>query len=181
LKSPSAYEKAQKEVDEVIGKDPITVDQLNRLPYLTAILRESIRLQPTAPAIGLQAKEDTTLGGKYECKKGVPIIAVLPKVHRDPLVWGEDAEEFRPERMLDEEFERRNKEYPNFGNGMRACIGRPFAWQEALLVLAILLQNFNFNMEDPSYQLEIKQTLTIKVSYTCVVYTCAQDMRSCPC
>lgn len=114
----------------------------------------------------MQAKEDTILGGKYECKKGVPIVAVLPKVHRDPVVWGEDAEEFRPERMLDEEFERRNNEYPNcwkpFGNGMRACIGRPFAWQEALLVLAILLQNFNFTMEDPSYQLKIKQTLTIK-------------------
>jgi cytochrome P450/NADPH-cytochrome P450 reductase len=45
---------------------------------------------------------------------------------------------------------------------MRACIGRPFAWQEALLVTAILLQNFNFTMEDPSYQLHIKQTLTIK-------------------
>lgn len=45
---------------------------------------------------------------------------------------------------------------------MRACIGRPFAWQEALLVLAILLQNFNFSMDDSSYQLKIKQTLTIK-------------------
>ena len=68
--------------------------------------------------------------------------------------------------MLDAEFERRNEQFPNcwkpFGNGMRACIGRPFAWQEALLVLAILLQNFNFSMEDASYQLQIKQTLTIK-------------------
>jgi cytochrome P450/NADPH-cytochrome P450 reductase len=88
------------------------------------------------------------------------------QIHRDPVAYGEDAEEFRPERMLDEEFDRRNKEFPNcwkpFGNGMRACIGRPFAWQEALLVLAILLQNFNFSMEDASYQLQIKQTLTIK-------------------
>ena len=166
LKNPSAYKKAQSEVDEVIGKSPITVDHLTKLPYLNAVLRESIRLQPTAPAIGLHANEDTTLGGKYECKKGVPIVAVLPKLHRDPLVWGEDAEEFRPERMLDEEFERRNNEFPNcwkpFGNGMRACIGRPFAWQEALLVLAILLQNFNFTEKDPSYHLQIKQTLTIK-------------------
>lgn len=68
--------------------------------------------------------------------------------------------------MLDEEFERRNKEFPNnwkpFGNGMRACIGRPFAIQEAVLVTAMLLQNFNFTMDDPSYQLHIKQTLTIK-------------------
>ena len=89
---------------------------------MNAVLRESLRLQPTAPAIGLQAKEDTTLGGKYECKKGVPIVAVFPAIHRDPLVWGEDAEQFRPERMLDEEFERRNHDFPNnwkpFGSGM---------------------------------------------------------------
>ncbi|KAH7095469.1 NADPH-cytochrome P450 reductase-like protein [Paraphoma chrysanthemicola] len=166
LKNPAAYEKAQHEVDEVIGKGPITVDHLTKLPYLNAVLRESIRLSPTAPAIGLTAKEDTTLDGKYRVTKGTPLMALLPMVHRDPVAYGEDAEEFRPERMLDAEFDRRNKEFPNcwkpFGNGMRACIGRPFAWQEALLVLAMLLQNFNFSMEDSSYQLQIKQTLTIK-------------------
>ncbi|KAL6704826.1 hypothetical protein ACN47E_007630 [Coniothyrium glycines] len=166
LKNAKAYESAQKEVDEVIGKDPITVDHLSKLPYLNAVLRESLRLSPTAPAVGIEAKEDTILGGKYAIKAGVPIVTLLPMIHRDPVAYGEDAEEFRAERMLDEEFDRRNKEFPNcwkpFGNGMRACIGRPFAWQEALLVLAITLQNFNFSMDDPSYQLQIKQTLTIK-------------------
>ena len=49
-----------------------------------------------------------------------------------------------------------------FGNGMRACIGRPFAWQEAHLIVALLLQNFNFRADDPSYKMAIKQTLTIK-------------------
>ncbi|KAH7385832.1 NADPH-cytochrome P450 reductase-like protein [Pyrenochaeta sp. MPI-SDFR-AT-0127] len=166
LKNAAAYDTAQQEVDDVIGKGPITVDHLTKLPYLNAVLRESLRLSPTAPSIGLTAKEDTTIGGKYPVKAGTAILALFPMVHRDPAAYGEDAEEFRPERMLDEEFERRNKEFPNcwkpFGNGMRACIGRPFAWQEALLVLAMLLQNFNFSMEDPSYQLQIKQTLTIK-------------------
>jgi cytochrome P450/NADPH-cytochrome P450 reductase len=166
LKSPAAYEKAQQEVDNLIGKGPITVDHLTKLPYLNAVLRESLRLSPTAPVIGLTAKEDTTLDGKYSVKAGAPISVLLSMLHRDPAAYGEDAEEFRPERMLDEEFERRNTEFPNcwkpFGNGMRACIGRPFAWQEALLVLAMLLQNFNFTMEDSTYQLQIKQTLTMK-------------------
>ena len=45
---------------------------------------------------------------------------------------------------------------------MRACIGRAFAWQEALLVMAMLLQNFDFRADDPSYDLRIKSTLTIK-------------------
>lgn len=150
----------------MIGKGPITVDHLSRLPYLTAVLRESLRLSPTAPSIGLTAKADTVVGGKYPVKAGTPIVALFPMIHRDVAAYGEDAEEFKPERMLDAEFERRNNQYPNcwkpFGNGMRACIGRPFAWQEALLVLAMLLQNFNFSMEDASYQLQIKQTLTIK-------------------
>ncbi|KAF2176744.1 NADPH-cytochrome P450 reductase-like protein [Zopfia rhizophila CBS 207.26] len=166
LKNPSAYYKVQQEVDEVIGKSPLTVEHLSKLPYLNAVLRETLRLTPTAPSIGLQAKEDTIIGGKYPISKGTPMIALLAQLHRDPLVYGEDAGEFRPERMLDEEFDRLNKEFPNcwkpFGNGMRACIGRPFAWQEALLVTAILLQNFNFTMDDPSYQLQVKQTLTIK-------------------
>lgn len=166
LKNPAAYQRAQQEVDNVIGKGPITVEQLSKIPYINAILRETLRLTPTAPAIALQAHEDTIIGGKYEVSKGEPIIAFLPKVHRDPVVYGEDAEAWRPERMLDAEFDRLNKEFPNcwkpFGNGARACIGRPFAWQEALLVVAILLQNFNFTAEDPSYQLTLKQTLTIK-------------------
>jgi cytochrome P450/NADPH-cytochrome P450 reductase len=71
-----------------------------------------------------------------------------------------------PERMLDESFERLTKEYPDcwkpFGTGMRACIGRPFAWQEAVLVMAMLLQNFDFVLDDPSYELQYKQTLTTK-------------------
>jgi cytochrome P450/NADPH-cytochrome P450 reductase len=166
LKNPEAYEQAQQEVDNVIGKNPITVEHLSKLPYLNAVLRETLRLSPTAPSIGLQAKEDEVIGGKYHIPKGTPIISLFPKIHRDPVVYGEDNEEFKPERMLDANFERLNKEFPHcwkpFGNGMRGCIGRPFAWQEALLVTAMLLQNFNFSMDDPSYTLQIKQTLTIK-------------------
>jgi cytochrome P450/NADPH-cytochrome P450 reductase len=80
LKNPQAYKKAQQEVDDLIGKGPITVDHLTKLPYLNAVLRESLRLQPTAPSIGIMAKEDTTLGGKYAVKAGVPLVVLLPMV-----------------------------------------------------------------------------------------------------
>ncbi|EAW09509.1 bifunctional cytochrome P450/NADPH--P450 reductase [Aspergillus clavatus NRRL 1] len=170
LKNPRAYQKAQEEVDAVIGRRKITVEDLSKLPYINAVMRETLRLRSTAPLIALHAhpeknKEDpVTLGnGKYVLNKDEAIVIVLDKLHRDPKVYGPDAEEFRPERMLDEEFDKLPKNaWKPFGNGMRACIGRPFAWQEALLVVAILLQNFNFQMDDPSYDLHIKQTLTIK-------------------
>ena len=49
-----------------------------------------------------------------------------------------------------------------FGNGSRSCIGRPFAWQEATLITALILQNFDVKLDDPAYNLRLKQTLTIK-------------------
>ncbi|KAF2667506.1 cytochrome P450 [Microthyrium microscopicum] len=166
LKHPETYQQAQKEIDEVIGTGPIKIEHMSKLPYINAVLRETLRLCATIPIIALQANEDTVIGGKYAIKGGEPILCLLAKVHLDPAVYGEDANEFVPERMLDENFDRLNKEFPNswkpFGNGARGCIGRPFAWQEALLVMALLMQNFNFTMDDPSYHLSYKQTLTIK-------------------
>ncbi|KAF6828803.1 bifunctional P-450/NADPH-P450 reductase [Colletotrichum musicola] len=166
LQKPLAYRKAQQEVDEVVGQGPITIDHLSKLPYLNAVLRETLRISATIPGFGVEAKEDTYLAGKYFVKKGEPIGCMLGRSHLDPAVYGEDAKDFKPERMLDENFERLQKEHPNswkpFGNGMRACIGRPFAWQESLLAMAMLLQNFNFTMDDPNYQLKISETLTIK-------------------
>lgn len=159
----------QREVDSVIGNNPITVEHMSKLPYIDACLRETLRLTPTAPAFSVTMRPDSTEestfigGGRYEVKKGQPVTILLPKAHRDPLVYGPDADEFKPERMLPEEF---SKLPPNswkpFGNGSRACIGRPFAWQEAILAVAMLFQKFDFRMDDPSYQLEIKTTLTLK-------------------
>lgn len=166
LKHPEAYRKAQQEVDDVIGQGPVKVEHMGKLHYIAAILRETLRLSATIPIIGVQALQEDVLAGKYPVKKGQNVLLLLAKSHLDPEVYGETAKDFIPERMLDENFERLNKEFPNcwkpFGNGMRACIGRPFAWQEALLVMAMLLQNFNFMPDDPNYNLQIKQTLTIK-------------------
>lgn len=82
---------------------------------------------------------------------------------RDRDVYGEDADEFRPERMMDEYF---NKLPPGsfkpFGNGLRSCIGRAFTTQEATLMLAMILQNFRIELDDPEYELQFRQTLTMK-------------------
>ncbi|KAL5336528.1 putative cytochrome P450 [Aspergillus crustosus] len=166
LKNPETYRKAQQEVDEVVGKGVIEVGHLSKLPYINSVLRETLRLNSTIPLITVEAFEDTLLAGKYPVKGGETIGVLLAKSHLDPEIYGDDVLEFKPERMSDEVFNKRQKQHPNawkpFGNGMRACIGRPFAWQEVLLVMAMLLQNFEFSFDDPSYHLKYKQTLTIK-------------------
>ncbi|KAI1369012.1 bifunctional P-450:NADPH-P450 reductase [Xylaria arbuscula] len=163
LKNPTTYQKVQKEVDEVIGKGPITVEHLSKLPYITAVLRETLRLDSPIPIFGVVSNEDQLLAGRYPVSKGEPCTLFLAKAHLDPAVWGDDANEFKPERMLDEPFSKLPKNaWKPFGNGARACIGRPFAMQEAILCMAMLFQNFNFVLHDPNYNLIIKQTLTIK-------------------
>lgn len=110
LKNSAPYRAAQQEVDKVCGKGAIKVEHLPKLKYLTAVLRETLRLYPTAAAYSVHPRpgtENPTLGGgKYAIGKDESIICLLPKLHKDPRIYGEDAEEFRPERMLDENFEK---------------------------------------------------------------------------
>ena len=160
LKNPHVLQKAQAEVDQF---SEITVEMLSQLKYIDAVLKETLRLQPTAPGVSLGSKVDNIIvPGGYEIHKNDEVIVLLTQLHRDPKVW-DQPEEFRPERMLNGGFE---KLPPNawkpFGNGQRACIGRPFAWQESLLAVSMILKHFHLEFVDPSYDLRIKETLTIK-------------------
>lgn len=82
------------------------------MKYITAVLRETLRLTPTAPAITRAVRDENkedppTLGkGEYALERDWPILCLLGKIMKDPKIYGEDANEFRPERMLDEEFEK---------------------------------------------------------------------------
>ncbi|KAK0645376.1 putative bifunctional P-450:NADPH-P450 reductase [Cercophora newfieldiana] len=166
IKHPAYYRKAQQEVDTVIGTGPIKAEHMTKLPYVSAVLRETLRHSPTIPTFFVNAIEDTVIGGKYPVPAGQPFAILLSKMHTDPKVHGDTAKDFIPDRMLDENFERINKEFPDFwkpfGNGQRGCIGRGFAWQEAVLCMAMILQNLELSLDDPEYKLHIKQTLTTK-------------------
>ena len=160
LKNPHALQKAQAEADQF---DEITIDTLPKLKYIDAVLKETLRLQPTAPAFGLGLKEDKAmLPGGYEIHKDERILVLLSQLQRDPKVW-DRPEEFLPERMLNGGFENLpSNAWKPFGNGQRSCIGRSFAIQESLLAVALILKHFNIEFVDPSYDLRVKQTLTIK-------------------
>jgi cytochrome P450 / NADPH-cytochrome P450 reductase len=74
--------------------------------FLSAVLRESLRLTPTAAQRSVTPIGDQIVGdGKYLLSEGTTVVTNEFLQHRDPSVWGEDAEEFKPERMLDSRFE----------------------------------------------------------------------------
>lgn len=165
LNNPEVLAKAYDEVDRVLGEDLSTAptyEQVKQLQYVSQILKESLRLWPTAPAFTRHPYEPTVLGDKYQIDQQDQLTVLIPMLHRDPKIWGENAEEFDPDRFAREaEQNRPANAYKPFGTGQRACIGRHFAMQEATLVLGMLLQRFEF-IDHTNYELKVKQTLTIK-------------------
>jgi cytochrome P450 / NADPH-cytochrome P450 reductase len=165
LNHPDVLARAYQEVDRVLGPDPTvapTYAQVKRLGYVSQILKESLRLWPTAPAFALYPYKDTVIGGQYKMKRNYQITVIVPMLHRDRTVWGEQAEVFNPDNFSPEaERARPANAYKPFGNGQRACIGRQFAMHEATLVLGMVLQRFKL-VDHTRYQLKLKETLTIK-------------------
>ncbi|EPE27540.1 Cytochrome P450 [Glarea lozoyensis ATCC 20868] len=164
LNNPEKLHKAQQEVDEVLGDSIMTVDHIPKFKYIDACLKETLRLSSPINGISVKPKQDTTLGGgRYTVSREDFISVNMKGLHHDVKVWGEDHDEFKPERMFDDKF---NALPPNswkpFGNGARGCIGRGFAWQEMLMNVALVLQRFQIEKADPNYKLELKSTLTIK-------------------
>ncbi len=165
LKNPEVMQKAVAEVDRVLGVgqtvDPSFAD-IQQLTYLDQVLKESLRLWPTAPAFSRTPHAPTLLGGKYAVRPGDRIMVFSPKMHRDPKIWGANSSEFNPDHFSADAIKNRpEKAYRPFGTGMRICIGQHFSQVEACLALAMLLKNFRFD-DFENYQLKIQENLTIK-------------------
>ena len=113
--------------------------------------------------ISASRKEDTVIGGgRYAIPEDLGMMVFSPMLHRDKSIWGEDADEFNPDHTTPERMSTiPPNAYKPFGTGQRACIGRQFALQEAVLVLGMLLQRFEL-IKDPNYRLHTKVTLTVK-------------------
>ncbi|EFZ02758.1 cytochrome P450 [Metarhizium robertsii] len=160
LRNPDVISRARREIDAVVGAGDISIEQLDELKYVQAIVRESLRLSSPAPGFNIEplpsdSKAPVQLaGGKYQVAHNQPMIIVLAGVNRDPTVF-EDPLAFKPERMMGEQFERLPEGAKKwFGNGKRECIGKHHAWQWSVLVLAMMLQKVDFEMADPEYKLE---------------------------
>ncbi|QKZ16748.1 cytochrome P450 [Streptomyces chartreusis] len=159
---PDVAARARAEVDRVWGPTATPgYDQVARLRYVRRVLDEALRLWPTAPAFAREAREDTVLGGAHPMRRGAWALVLTAMLHRDPEVWGADAERFDPDRFDPKAVRTRAPHtFKPFGTGARACIGRQFALHEATLVLGLLLRRYEFR-SDPAYRLRVTERLTL--------------------
>ncbi len=139
--NPGVQARLHDELDAAALDRPIGLEAAERLPYLRAVLEESLRLYPPAWGIGRRAVRDGDLGG-HEVPEGAIVSICQYVMHRDPALWA-DPERFDPARWLDGRAEAvpRGAYFP-FSDGPRRCIAEHFARAESLLVMATLARDW---------------------------------------
>jgi len=131
LKNPTYYAKLRNEIDEAelkgLFSDSVTYAQARQLPYFQAVVSEALRM---CPSVALSMPRYPPKGGATICGQYFPETVQVGcnawVIHKDKSVFGEDAEQFNPERWL--QSEERNKEMDKylltFGGGSRTCVGK---------------------------------------------------------
>lgn len=162
--NPEAEAKLHAELAQTLDGRLPTLDDMPRLPYTTAIVRESLRLYPPAWVISREAVTPYRLE-EIEVPAGANLILSPFATQRDPRFWPE-AESFRPERWLDNDVEnlsatRHRFAFFPFGAGTRVCIGEHFAMMEAVMVIAAMAQSFRLRLA-PGHKVEMWPQITLR-------------------
>lgn len=140
-----AAQRLAHEADSVIGDAPLTLADLERLPFARAVIDETLRLYPPAWVITRKLTAPVEVAGQ-ELPTGSLLIMSPWIVQRHPSVWTEP-DVFDPTRFMGVD-SRAQAGYLPFGLGPRMCIGRDFALAEATVVLAVLARHFRFELTD---------------------------------
>ncbi|KAI3521914.1 hypothetical protein L1887_11390 [Cichorium endivia] len=150
IKNPKVMKKAQEEVRNLVGKKgKVEEDDLLKLTYLNAVVKEIMRLYPPAPLlIPRETAKDTILHG-YKIKQKTIVLVNAMAIGRDPESW-ESPEEFLPERFLGSniDFRGNNFELIPFGAGRRICPGISMGVLMVNLLLANLVYLFDWGLSD---------------------------------
>jgi cytochrome P450 len=142
---PQTLARCRQEVDELLGGQSPPAGPWPALPYLDAVIKESLRLYPPIHAGNRCTRNDLALEGN-EIAAGSRVMLSIYLVHRHPDYW-EAPDQFRPERFLHDDGGRQAPfSYLPFGGGPRNCIGAAFAQIEARTILACLLQKFELRL-----------------------------------
>ncbi|KAK7314524.1 hypothetical protein VNO77_33050 [Canavalia gladiata] len=149
LRHPSVMKKLQDELQDAVGMNrQVEENDLEKLPYLNMVVKETLRLYPVAPLLlPRESREDVIIDG-YCIKKKSRIITNAWAIGRDPKVWSDNVEMFNPERFSNSNIDIRGNNFQviPFGSGRRGCPGIHLGLISVKLVLAQLVHCFNWNL-----------------------------------
>lgn len=142
-KQPEVYEKLMAELNNL----PADADAMTifRLPYLTAVCQETLRIYPVGMLTFVRMTKKTTELMGYQLPEKTAIVGCIYLTHHREDLYPQP-NQFKPERFLERKFSP--YEYLPFGGGVRLCLGMALAQYELKLVLATLLRNYEFKLAE---------------------------------
>ncbi|KAL6988092.1 hypothetical protein U1Q18_013836 [Sarracenia purpurea var. burkii] len=150
VKNPRTQQKAQEELDRVIGSERVvTESDFSSLPYLQSVAKEALRLHPPTPLmLPHRANSNVKIGG-YDIPKGSNVHVNVWAVARDPAVW-KNPLEFRPERFFEEDVDMKGHDFRllPFGAGRRVCPGAQLGINLVTSMLGHLLHHFEWTLPE---------------------------------
>lgn len=159
---PNVAKKIREELDQTIGTDPTAkIGHEHKLPYLNAVIKETLRMYPIAPSIPRILAEDRVVGG-HLLPAGTRVAISLCALHYNPQVW-DNPTVFDPERFLtlNDATSANFFAHSPFGHGRRSCLGQHFAMMEMRIFLGSLMRNFDFALT-PLAGVIVKQNFTFR-------------------
>ncbi|KAL6127034.1 hypothetical protein ACLB2K_075079 [Fragaria x ananassa] len=144
----------------------LTEEALSKMQYLHAVLYETLRLYPTIPLNARVCFSDDTWPDGHSVRKGEMIVYQPYSMGRMKYIWGDDAEEFRPERWLDGNgnFKEENPfKFIAFNAGPRICLGKDYSYLQMKIFSAVLLTNYIFKLTDETKVGEYKTMVTLDI------------------
>ena len=150
MKNQSAMKKVQDEIRNTVGKKVyVDEDDIQKLKYLKAVVKETMRLQPTVPfLVPRETTQRCNIDG-YDIEAKTLVQVNTYAIGRDPEVW-DKADEFRPERFNGSSIDLKGNDFEltPFGAGRRICPGMLMGLTNLELALANLLYKFDWKMPD---------------------------------
>ena len=144
---------------------------MTRLPYLTAVCQETLRIYPIGLICVPRMVKEPMLVGGYEFDAGTVLVPCIYLAHRRPEVYPEP-EQFKPERFMEQKYSP--YEFLPFGGGSRGCIGAAFSMYEMKLVLATILCRFQLALVDKRPVRPVRRGITILPSGSVQMVVTAQ-------
>jgi len=157
-------EKILEEAAKVMGGQAMTYDMINKLEYLDAVIRESLRLHPSVPLDGKEAAADDTLPNGTWVARGSTVAWSTYAMGRNRRIWGEDAAVFRPERWFAFDTPPDAYTYMVFHAGPRECLGKRLAMVEMKALLLLIVKEVKLTLAVPPEEVRPDFQLTIGMS-----------------
>ncbi|KAL5817324.1 hypothetical protein ACOSQ3_025702 [Xanthoceras sorbifolium] len=150
MRNPNVMKKAQEEVRSVVkNKLNIDMSDIDQMEYLKCVIKESLRLHPSAPLLVPRETSAMIKMGGYDIPANTKVFVNAWSMQRDPELW-DRPEEFYPERFVNDPVDYKGQyfQFIPFGGGRRGCPGMSFGVSTAEYVLAYLLYWFDWKLPD---------------------------------